>query len=119
MYFGTYIAASGDLAAPTWLIVTYMLHTFSELRLSPFGLSLVTKLAPQGYAGQMMGIWFLSIALGNLFAGLIAGEASGGTEEALAQMPDQYLLIVYTVIGSAALLFILRPIIRKMMGDVH
>lgn len=119
MYFAAKIAASGDLAAPTWLIMTYMLHTFGELSLSPVGLSLVTKLAPKSYGGQMMGIWFLSVALGNLIAGLIAGEASGGSEEALAQMPDQYMLIVYTVLGSAALLFVLKPIIRKMMGEVH
>lgn len=119
MYFATKIAASGDLAAPTWLIMTFMIHTFGELSLSPVGLSLVTKLAPRAYAGQMMGIWFMSIALGNLFAGLIAGEASGGTEEGLAAMPDQFLMIVYTVVGSAALLLILKPVIRKMMGEVH
>ncbi len=119
MYFAAKIAASGDLAAPTWLILTYMFHTFGELSLSPVGLSLVTKLAPKGYAGQMMGIWFLSVSLGNLLAGLIAGEASGGTEEALAQMPDQYMMIVYTVIGSAVVLFLLRPMIRRMMGNVH
>lgn len=119
MYFAAKIAASGDLAAPTWLIMTYMLHTFGELSLSPVGLSLVTKLAPKAYGGQMMGIWFLSVALGNLFAGLIAGEASGGSEEALAQMPDQYMLIVYTVMGSAILLFLLKPVIKKMMGEVH
>ena len=119
MYFATKIAASGDLAAPSWLIITYMLHTFGELSLSPVGLSLVTKLAPNGYGGQMMGIWFLSVALGNLFAGLIAGEASGGTEEGLAAMPDQFMMIVYTVIGSAVILFLLKPILRKMMGEVH
>ena len=119
MYFAAKIAASGDLAAPTWLIMTYMIHTFGELSLSPVGLSLVTKLAPKNYGGQMMGIWFLSVALGNLFAGLIAGEASGGSEEALAQMPDQYMLIVYTVMGSAILLFLLKPVIKRMMGEVH
>jgi proton-dependent oligopeptide transporter, POT family len=119
MYFATKIAASGELAAPTWLIVTYLLHTFGELSLSPVGLSLVTKLAPKNYGGQMMGIWFLSVALGNLFAGLIAGEASGGSKEGLATMPDQFMMIVYTVIGSALLLFILKPILRKMMGEVH
>lgn len=119
MYFATKIAASGDLAAPTWLIVTYMLHTFGELSLSPVGLSLVTKLAPRGYGGQMMGIWFLSVALGNLLAGIIAGEASGGTEEGLAAMPDQFMMIVYTVMGSALLLFLLTPMLRKMMGKVH
>jgi POT family proton-dependent oligopeptide transporter len=119
MYFATKIAASGDLAAPSWLIITYLLHTFGELSLSPVGLSLVTKLAPKGYGGQMMGIWFLSVALGNLFAGLIAGEASGGTEEGLAAMPDQFMLIVYTVIGSAFVLLLLTPILKKMMGKVH
>jgi proton-dependent oligopeptide transporter, POT family len=119
MYFATKIAASGELAAPSWLIITYLFHTFGELSLSPVGLSLVTKLAPKGYGGQMMGIWFLSVALGNLFAGLIAGEASGGTEEGLAAMPDQFMMIVYTVIGSAFVLLLLTPILKKMMGKVH
>ncbi|WP_420915592.1 peptide MFS transporter [Algoriphagus confluentis] len=119
MYFATKIAASGELAAPSWLIITYLLHTFGELSLSPVGLSLVTKLAPKSYGGQMMGIWFLSVALGNLIAGLIAGEASGGSEEGLAAMPDQFMMIVYTVIGSALALFLLKPILRKMMGEVH
>lgn len=119
MYFATKIAASGDLAAPTWLIITFMIHTFGELSLSPVGLSLVTKLAPKAYAGQMMGIWFMSISLGNLFAGLIAGIASGGTEEGLAAMPDQFMMIVYTVVGSAVLLLFLSPAIKKMMGNIH
>ncbi|WP_194974665.1 peptide MFS transporter [Aquiflexum lacus] len=119
MYFAAKIAASGDLAAPTWLIFTYMLHTFGELSLSPVGLSLVTKLAPAKYGGQMMGIWFLSVSLGNLFAGLIAGEASGGTEEALAQMPGQYQIIVLTAIGAGVLLLLLSKPIRRLMGNVH
>jgi POT family proton-dependent oligopeptide transporter len=119
MYFATKIAASGELAAPSWLIITFLFHTFGELSLSPVGLSLVTKLAPKGYGGQMMGIWFLSVALGNLFAGLIAGEASGGSEEGLAAMPDQFMLIVYTVMGSALVLLLLKPVLRKMMGEVH
>jgi POT family proton-dependent oligopeptide transporter len=119
MYFAAKIAATGDLAAPTWLIFTYLLHTFGELSLSPVGLSLTTKLAPKKYQGQMMGIWFMSTALGNLFAGLIAGEASGGTEEALAQMPDQYMMIVYTAVGAGVLLLLLSRPIRKLMGNVH
>lgn len=119
MYFAAKIAASGDLAAPTWLIFTYMLHTFGELSLSPVGLSLVTKLAPAKYGGQMMGIWFLSVSLGNLFAGLIAGEASGGTEEALAQMPAQYQIIVLTAVGAGVLLLLLSKPIRSLMGNVH
>ncbi|WP_113923166.1 peptide MFS transporter [Cognataquiflexum aquatile] len=119
MYFAAKIAASGNLAAPTWLIFTYLLHTFGELSLSPVGLSLVTKLAPAKYGGQMMGIWFLSVSLGNLFAGLIAGEASGGTEEALAQMPGQYMIIVFTALGAGLLLLLISRPIKKLMGNVH
>jgi len=119
MYFATKIAASGSLAAPSWLIITYLFHTFGELSLSPVGLSLTTKLAPKKYTGQMMGMWFLSVALGNLIAGRIAGGASGGTEEALQQMPDQYMMIVMTVMGAGVLLLILSKPIRKLMGNVH
>lgn len=119
MYFAAKIAANAELAAPTWLIFTYLFHTWGELSLSPVGLSLMTKLAPKGYGGQIMGIWFLSVALGNLLAGLIAGEASGGTEEALAEMPDQYMTIVLTTLGAALLLLIINKPLRKLMGDVH
>nr|WP_281422246.1 peptide MFS transporter [Arthrospiribacter ruber] len=119
MYFAAKIAASGDLAAPTWLVFTYMLHTFGELSLSPVGLSLTTKLAPKKFQGQMMGMWFISVALGNLFAGLISGEVSGGSEEALAEMPSQYMLIVATAVGAGLLLLLISKPIRKLMGNVH
>ncbi|WP_215223611.1 peptide MFS transporter [Echinicola shivajiensis] len=119
MVFAAKIAASGDLAAPSWLLFTYLFHTFGELSLSPVGLSLTTKLAPKKFQGQMMGMWFLSVALGNLIAGLIAGEASGETEEALIQMPDQYFMIVMTVVGAGVLLIILTKPIRKLMGNVR
>ncbi len=119
MYFAAKIAASGDIAAPTWLIFTYLFHTWGELSLSPVGLSLTTKLAPKGYQGQMMGVWFLSVSLGNLLAGLIAGEASGGDAEALANMPDQYMTIVLTTFGAALLLLLFNKPIRRLMGDVH
>ena len=119
MFLASKIAASGDLAAPTWLMITYLLHTFGELSLSPVGLSLTTKLAPKKFSGQMMGVWFLSIALGNLVAGLIAGEASGGTSEALADMPNQYMKIVLSTVGAGVILLLASKPIRKLMGEVH
>lgn len=118
MYFAAKVAASGELAAPSWLILTYLFHTFGELSLSPVGLSLTTKLAPKKYAGQMMGMWFLSIAMGNLIAGRVAGATSGGTAEALQQMPQQYALIVYITVGAGILLVLLSKPIRSLMGKV-
>lgn len=67
-------AVSGVPAPILFLIVTYFFHTVGELALSPVGLSSITKLAPAGRVSQMMGIWFVATALGNLFAGLVAGD---------------------------------------------
>lgn len=55
-----------------FLVMMYMLHTTGELFLSPIGLSMVTKLAPQQMTGQVMGAWFLSMAGANYLAGLLA-----------------------------------------------
>ena len=91
------VVAAGDKAFPSWLLFTYLFHTFGELALSPVGLSATTKLAPKRYVGQMMGIWFLGAALGNVVAGLIAGEFDADN---VAGMPAQYMQIVLTTGGA-------------------
>ena len=108
------IVADGDKVMPTWLITTYLLHTLGELALSPVGLSVTTKLAPHRYVGQMMGMWFLASALGNLIAGQIAGEFDS---ENVAAFPDQYLQIAMTVGGAGLImLFLTKPIKNLMRG---
>lgn len=103
---------SGDTVAPTWLLLTYLLHTTGELCLSPIGLSNVTKLSPPRYVGQMMGTWFLGAAVGNLAAGVIGGHVGGGD---IADMPRQFLQMM--LIGGGAGVFVVlcsRPITRLM-----
>ena len=109
-----YVAA-GEQVMPTWLALTYLLHTFGELTLSPVGLSATTKLAPKRYVGQMMGIWFLATSLGSLISGLIAGEFDA---ENVAAMPDQYMQLVLTYAGIGVLMLLLTRPVRKLMGDV-
>jgi len=110
------IVAAGSKVLPYWLILTYLLHTFGELCLSPVGLSYFTKLAPKRFVGQMMGMWFLAISLGNLVASLIAGEFDANN---VAAMPGQYMHIVYFSVGlGAALLVISRPV-KRLMGGVQ
>ncbi len=110
------IVASGSKVLPFWLIFTYLLHTFGELCLSPVGLSFFTKLSPKRFVGQMMGMFFLSISLGNLAAGIIAGEFDA---EHVAAMPGQYMRIVYFAVGLGAMLLILSRPVKKLMGDVR
>ncbi len=110
------IVAHGSKVLPYWLILTYLLHTFGELCLSPVGLSYVTKLAPKRLMGQLMGMWFLSLSLGNLAAGLVAGEFDANN---VAAMPGQYLRIVYFTVGLGAVLLILSRPVKRLMGDVE
>ena len=108
------VVAAGNKALPTWLITTYLVHTFGELCLSPVGLSSVTKLAPRKLVGQMMGIWFLATSFGNLIAGLLAGEFK---EDNVAGWPELYLQItILPVIAGVLLIVCARPIKRWMEG---
>jgi POT family proton-dependent oligopeptide transporter len=99
-----------------WLVMTYFLHTTGELTLSPVGLSMTTKLAPKKFGGQMMGIWFIGAALGNLIAGLFAGNFD---ENNTAQMPDLFMSVVMTSVGAGIIFLILSPWIKRWMGDVE
>jgi POT family proton-dependent oligopeptide transporter len=98
-------------ASPAWLIVTYFLHTCGELFLSPVGLSAMTRLAPRGRVGQMMGVWFIAAALGNLIAGLVAGFLEDLSPSALF-----WKVAMFT--GAAGLIAILAsPLVRRLAGD--
>src|SRR5690606_38392424 len=57
--WGAANATPENPVSPAWLVVTYFFHTAGELCLSPVGLSSMTKLAPKGRVGQMMGVWFI------------------------------------------------------------
>ncbi|HEX2138401.1 MAG TPA: peptide MFS transporter [Woeseiaceae bacterium] len=109
------IVADGGKALPTWLIFTYLFHTFGELALSPVGLSATTKLAPKRYVGQMMGIWFLGTALGNLIAGQIAGEFDPNDLQAF---PAQYWQIVLTTGGTGIIFLIFTKPLKKLMDGI-
>ena len=114
MFFAAGLVAAGESVLPTWLFFTYLLHTTGELCLSPVGLSAISKLSPKRYLSQMMGIWFLGAALGNLIAGLLAGRFD---PESLNDMPGLYLQIVLVTIGAGLLLLAAVKPMRKFIGD--
>jgi POT family proton-dependent oligopeptide transporter len=105
----------GTKVLPVWLLLTYLLHTFGELCLSPIGLSAVTKLAPPRFTSQMMGTWFAGTALGNLLSGLIAGHL--GAED-IQHAPDRFLMIFFIGGGIGLLLVLMAKPIQKLMGGV-
>ncbi|HEX5724576.1 MAG TPA: peptide MFS transporter [Longimicrobiaceae bacterium] len=109
------VAGGADtLVSPMWLVASYFFQTVGELCLSPVGLSSMTKLSPRKYVGQMMGIWFLASALGNLIAGLVGGHVD---PEQLEQMPRLFTTTTISLVAAAAVLGLLVIPIRRMMRD--
>jgi len=107
------IAQAGVKVSPLWLVGAYFIEELGELSLSPVGLSVVTKLAPTRIVGLMMGVWFLSNALGNKLAGWSAGFIS--------TMPLATLFGTTAVVmlGAALVMALLIKPVRNLMGGVH
>jgi len=122
MVFGALEARGGGLAGPHWLLISYIVVTWGELCLSPVGLSMVTKLAPKRLQSQMMGFWFFTFALANLFAGLVARFSTrvekGEITFAIEGLPGFFLMLVVFPIAMGVLIAILTPLLKKMMHGV-
>ncbi len=110
--WGSANASSTNLVSPAWLIVMYFLHTVGELCLSPVGLSSMTKLSPKSRVSQMMGIWFVAAALGNLIAGLVAGQLENLAPASLFQA------VALFVGGGGVIAILAAPSVKKLMGDI-
>jgi proton-dependent oligopeptide transporter, POT family len=107
------LAANGVKVAPWWLVVTYLLHTFGELSLSPVGLSATTRLAPARVAGLMMGVFYLAISVGNFIGGRLASLYSS------MPLPNLFGAIAAAGIGAGLVMFALTPPVKRLMGDVN
>lgn len=111
--WGAANATTSNPVSPSWLIVTYFLHTCGELALSPVGLSSMTKLAPKSRVSQMMGVWFVAAALGSLFAGLMAGQLQ-------SLQPQGLFWQVAVIVGGGGIVALLAsPFVQKLMGNVE
>jgi POT family proton-dependent oligopeptide transporter len=98
-----------------WLVGLYFLEVCGEMCLSPVGLSTVTKLSPPKLVGIMMGVWFLSAALGNKVAGFLSGFFVTNDSGRLTML---YGGIALGLLVSAGILALLTPTVKRLMGKV-
>lgn len=122
MVLGAMQTRNGGLAGPHWLAITFIVVTWGELCLSPVGLSMVTKLSPKRLQSLMMGIWFFTFSLANLFAGLVAAFSvqvkEGKITFILEGLPGFFLMLVVFPIGAGVIIMLISPILRKMMHGI-
>ena len=108
-----------SLKIPFWtLFMVYVIQSVGELCLSPIGLSMTTKLAPVRLTGLAMGGWFLSIAIGNNLSGIFASSVSGEGGMTVASAHAGYTFGFWALLGSGELLFLLAPLVNRLMHGV-
>jgi POT family proton-dependent oligopeptide transporter len=120
MMWGSTFLADGKIGMQ-WLVVTYFFHTVGELALSPVGLSSITKLSPSRLVGQMMGMWFMGAAIGNLVAGLVTRflPESETVEAASANAVTLFGSVAAFAILAGLLFIAFAKPIRKLQAGVN
>jgi POT family proton-dependent oligopeptide transporter len=122
--FGLLIFALSSLVGadnkiPFWTLTTvYVLQSIGELCLSPIGLSMVTKLAPVRLVGLGMGGWFLSTGIGNNLSGIFASHVSGTSGMSVQSALSGYTFGFWSLLGAGVVLFLIAPLINKLMHGV-
>ena len=110
-----------------WLAGLYLIHSLAELCISPVGMSMITKLSIPRIVGLMMGAWYLSLAMGQYGAGMLAQLATvdtvGGQVTNLKLSLDTYVGVFTQIgvitIGIGLLLLVLAWPIRRLMHGVR
>jgi POT family proton-dependent oligopeptide transporter len=76
----------------------------------------MSKLAPPRFVGQVMGVWFLSLALGGNLAGQLTGEYDASHLESL---PALFIRIFWYGLITGVVMLLLTPFVKRMMGGVR
>ncbi|WP_216213618.1 peptide MFS transporter [Amycolatopsis aidingensis] len=113
LVFLLFAGGTGNSTPLLILVLIMLIFTVGELMLSPVGLSLSTKLAPEAFRTQMVALNFLSIALGSTMAGWLAGYYSVDNEA------PYFALVGGASIAFGLLLVLLTPFIKKLMSGVR
>jgi POT family proton-dependent oligopeptide transporter len=122
-YYTRFFANVQGITSLDIFTVAYLVITFGELCLSPIGLSIMTKLAPQRLQGVMMGMWFLASAYGQYVAGILGagmtvpGENATATEKLISYTEGYKQLAIYALI-TGVVLIVISPLVKKLMQDV-
>lgn len=108
------LAGTTGRATPALLVMAIMaVFAVSELLLSPIGLSVTTKLAPEAFRAQMMALYFFSVGLGTAMSGVLAGYYDPSREFAY------FGILGVVAVVAGVVVFLISPWISRQMEGVH
>ncbi|QRY50036.1 peptide MFS transporter [Mycolicibacterium septicum] len=108
------MAPTTGRVVPALLVAGIMVvFAVSELLLSPIGLSVTTKLAPEAFRAQMMALFFFSVGLGTAMSGVLAQRYEPAHEFAYFGILGAVAILVGVVV------LLMSPRISRLMEGVH
>jgi POT family proton-dependent oligopeptide transporter len=108
------LASTTGRTVPALLVMAIMaVFAISELLLSPIGLSVTTKLAPEAFRAQMMALYFFSVGLGTAMSGVLAGYYDPAREFAY------FGILGGVAVVAGVIVFAIAPSISRRMEGVH
>lgn len=108
------LAGGTGRSTPALLVMAIMaVFAVSELLLSPIGLSVTTKLAPEAFRAQMMALYFFSVGLGTAMSGVLAGYYDTSNEAAY------FGILGAVAVVAGVVVFVISPWISRQMEGVH
>lgn len=118
--FSTHFANDAGMIEAWWVFLSYSMITIGELLLSPIGLSAITLFSPPTLLGLMMGVWFVSLGYGGMFAGWIAQFANIpsdalSTAAKLEIYRNAFMDYSYIGVGTVILLILTYGIFYKQL----
>lgn len=123
LWLGSFLNKGTGMLPVSYLIAAYLLMEMGEICIGPVVYSLVSKLAPKEMVSTLMGIMFLSVALGEYLSGKLGAfmTVPEGISNPIEMMP--YFSSVFIKIGIGSLLIsliiiALIPLLKKWMQNV-
>jgi len=104
---------TGRAVPALWVLAIMAVFAISELLLSPIGLSVTTKLAPEAFRAQMMALYFFSVGIGTSMSGVLSGYYDPAHEFAY------FGILGVVAVGAGVAVFALSPWISRLMEGVH
>jgi POT family proton-dependent oligopeptide transporter len=104
---------TGRAVPALWVLGIMAVFAIAELLLSPIGLSVTTKLAPEAFRAQMMALNFFSVGIGTSMSGVLA-----------RYYDPEHEFAYFGILGAVAIVagvgvFALSPWISRLMEGVH
>lgn len=108
-------AGGGEKSTPFWVIVLVLfLFTLAELHISPVGLSMATKVAPDAFKARAMSLNLLSLSIGTALSGTFAGYYDPTSET--AEKTYFIVLSLSALLVSFVLFILVKPVLKSFGG---